>query len=193
MSSDPAHDDDEPGLMAHIVALQQEATRQLESVTAEHGISLADYLVIAIIRRSPGGTCAPSTLSARLHRTTGGMSLTLDRLEAAGWLTREQDPSDRRRVILRLTPDGHELALATNRSLHLWEDRIRPGRRPAIIGALDELLGLLGAPSPSNWLREPHPGGERHTRRSSWDIQRAEGTGTWHSTPGRGGGASSGC
>lgn len=141
--------EEEPGLMAHIVSVQQAATRQLEQVTSAHGIAFNDYLVIAIIRRSPGGTCAPSTLSSRLHRTTGGMTLTLDRLEDAGWLTRERGRDDRRRVVLRLTEKGHDLAVAANRSLHAWQETISgPDQRQSIVGALKELLDLLGSDHP---------------------------------------------
>lgn len=137
-------DADEPGLMARLVGLQVVAGQQLEDVTAEHGIALGDYLVLAVIRRSTDGACAPSTICKVLRRTSGGMTLTLDRLVAAGWITREPDPHDRRRVLLRLTTSGMQLAVAVNESLHEWE-RALVGRRQLdeIIGVLDELLGLL--------------------------------------------------
>lgn len=135
---------DEPGLMARLVALQVVAGQQLEDIAAEHGIALADYLVLAVVRRSSDGVCAPSTICRVLRRTSGGMTLTLDRLVAAGWVTREPDPHDRRRVLLRLTEAGTRLALAVNGSLHEWE-RALVGRRrlDAIIHVIDDLLGLL--------------------------------------------------
>jgi DNA-binding MarR family transcriptional regulator len=140
----------ESGLMARLVALQLVAGQQLESVTAEHGLALGDYLVLAVIRRSPEGVCAPTTVCEVLRRASGGMTLTLDRLESAGWLSRAPDPSDRRRVLLRLTPAGHRLAVSTNEALHTWEQSIT-GRRQLrpIVDAIDELLGLL------------EPGGDR--------------------------------
>ena len=130
--------------MARLVALQLVAGQQLESVTADHGLALGDYLVLAVIRRSPDGVCAPSTVCEVLRRASGGMTLTLDRLESAGWLSRAPDPSDRRRVLLRLTPAGHRLAVSTNEALHAWEQSIT-GRRQLrpIVDAIDELLGLL--------------------------------------------------
>jgi DNA-binding MarR family transcriptional regulator len=134
----------ESGLMARLVALQLVAGQQLESVTADHGLALGDYLVLAVIRRSPGGVCAPSTLCDVLRRASGGMTLTLDRLESSGWLSRAPDPSDRRRVLLRLTPAGNRLAVSTNEALHAWEQSIT-GRRQLrpIVDGIDDLLGLL--------------------------------------------------
>ena len=134
----------ESACMARLVALQVVAGQQLETITAAHGIAFADYLVLGVVRRSPDGACTPSTICEVLGRTSGGMTLTLDRLEGAGWIAREPDPHDRRRVLVRLTAAGHELAVAVNESLHEWE-RALLGRHQlrTTIGALDELLGLL--------------------------------------------------
>ncbi|MFZ0250189.1 MAG: MarR family transcriptional regulator [Acidimicrobiales bacterium] len=134
----------ESGLMARLVALQLVAGQQLESVTAAHGLAFGDYLVLAVIRRSPEGVCTPSTLCQVLRRASGGMTLTLDRLEAAGWLSRSPDPSDRRRVSLRLTGAGRELSIVVNDDLHAWERSIANRRRlTSLVASVDELLGLL--------------------------------------------------
>ena len=45
-------------------------------------------------------------LARHMGVTASTMSLTVDRLEARGYLTRERSRSDRRRVELRLTPAG---------------------------------------------------------------------------------------
>ena len=134
----------ESGLMARLVALQLVAGQQLEAVASEHDIALADYLVLGVVRRSPGGACAPSTICEVLRRTSGGMTLTLDRLQAAGWITREPDPTDRRRQRVRLTAMGRRLAVDVNESLHAWE-RALVGRRRlrSMVDAIDELLALL--------------------------------------------------
>lgn len=139
----------ESGLMARLVALQVVAGQQLEAITAEHGIALGDYLVLGVVRRSEAGATAPSTICEVLRRTSGGMTLTLDRLQAAGWTTREPDPHDRRRVVVRLTDAGLDLAVAVNRSLHAWE-RALLGRHQlhAVVGAIDDLLHLLEPPPP---------------------------------------------
>ena len=135
----------DPGLMARIVRMQLLATEQLEAVAAEHGVAFGDYLVLGVIRRSPNGRCAPSEVCETLHRTSGGMTLTLDRLQEAGWLQRQPHPDDRRKIVLSLTPSGRSLAQSVNASLHEWEDAIGTGlkRKPAMLSALDELLNVL--------------------------------------------------
>lgn len=135
----------EPGLMAGVLRLHLLASTQLDAVTARHGIALADYLVLGVIRRSPDGVTSPGRIAEILHRTSGGMTLTLDRLEAAGWVVRAPDPSDRRKVSVSLTPRGARLAASVNRSLHEWEDTLGLGARRsrALITVVDEIADVL--------------------------------------------------
>jgi DNA-binding MarR family transcriptional regulator len=81
-----------------------------------------------------------------LGRTTGGMTLTLDRLEAAGRLRRSPDPTDRRRVVVELTADGLELATRVNDALHAWERSLDiPGEPRAILDAVEVLTEAIRA------------------------------------------------
>jgi DNA-binding MarR family transcriptional regulator len=130
----------EEGLLARIVRLNLAVTQVLEAITGAAGISLADYLVLAVVRRSPGQRSAPTTICDVLGRTTGGMTLTLDRLEHTGWLRRSSHHSDRRRVVVTLTPAGRRLARRVNRALHAWErDLELPGDRDEVDHVLDAL------------------------------------------------------
>ena len=135
----------EPGLMAGVLRLHLIVSAQLDAVTAQHGIPLADYLVLGVIRRSPDGCTSPGHISEVLHRTSGGMTLTLDRLEAAGWLERAPDPSDRRKVSVSLTSSGERLAVAVNGSLHEWEGTLGLGaqRSRDVIAVVDEIADVL--------------------------------------------------
>ena len=75
------------------------------------------------------------------------MTLTLDRLEAAGWVTRSPDPADRRRVVVTLTEPGLALSERVNTALHAWEDRLGLDgeHRADAIGTVDHLLELFEA------------------------------------------------
>jgi DNA-binding MarR family transcriptional regulator len=135
------------GLLGVVVRLELAVTQALEAITSEVGLNLADYLVLAVIRRSPGGRSAPTAICDVLGRTTGGMTLTLDRLAAAGWLARSPDPTDRRRVVLELTPTGLDLVTRANCALHAWERSLDlPGEPPAILDALESLTTAIRAP-----------------------------------------------
>ena len=135
------------GLLGRIVRLNLMVTAALDDITAASGIALPDYLVLGVVRRSPGGRSAPTAIAEVLGRTTGGMSLTLDRLEAKGWVRRSFDPADRRRVIVELTPAGLRLATRVNRDLHQWEDRLDiDADLAAVDRVLDAVTKAVSAP-----------------------------------------------
>lgn len=129
------------GLLSPLTRLTLLVDAQLERIAVARGIVFADYLVIGVVRRSPGGRGRPTDICAVLGRTTGGMTLTLDRLAAAGWLRRTPDQQDRRRVVVSLTDEGLRLAEAVNADLHEWEaglplpaaDRARTGAALALL------------------------------------------------------------
>lgn len=135
----------EPGLVAKVVRLNVLVTKALEDIAGRAGINLGDYLVLGVVRRSPSGRTTPTRICEVLRRTTGGMTLTIDRLEAAGWLTRSADSQDRRRVVVELTDAGRELAIRVNEDMHDWEDRLAlPLRsRERINAQLDALLAVF--------------------------------------------------
>ncbi len=137
---------DDDGLLGHVVRVSTTLDRVLDGITARHGTTTADYLVLGVVRRSAGHRSSPTAICDVLQRTTGGMSLTLDRLEAAGWVRRLPDPVDGRRVVVEATPVGLELAQAVNRDLHEWERSLPldPEQRDRIAGALGRLTEALG-------------------------------------------------
>ena len=134
------------GLLARIVRLNIAVTGVLEEITQSAGIGLSDYLVLAVIRRSPAGHSAPTAICEVLGRTTGGMSLALNRLEEAGWVRRSFDREDRRRVQVHLTRAGIRLATKVNDALHAWEQSLAlPGDRDAIHMVVDDLTAAVAA------------------------------------------------
>lgn len=63
-----------------------------------------------------GGELTPSELADRAWVSNPRVANILRSLESKGWITREPDPSDRRRVIVRTT-DAGRAALAEKRAL----------------------------------------------------------------------------
>jgi DNA-binding MarR family transcriptional regulator len=132
------------GLLGGIVRLNLAVTQVLEGITCANGITLADYLVLGVVRGAPGQRSAPTAICDLLGRTTGGMSLTLDRLTAAGWVRRSPDPDDRRRVVVGLTPAGTELATRVNAQLHEWEASLElAGNAGEVLAVIDELTDAV--------------------------------------------------
>ncbi|MBC8187381.1 MAG: MarR family transcriptional regulator [Proteobacteria bacterium] len=73
-------------------------------------LTRADYAVLATLRRA-GQPFAlnPSQLYGRLHRSSGGMTKILKRLEQAALVERTRDPEDGRGTLVVLTARGRTL------------------------------------------------------------------------------------
>jgi DNA-binding MarR family transcriptional regulator len=140
----------ELGLLSPLTRLTLLVDAQLGRIALARGIAFADYLVLGVIRRSPGGHGRPTDMCAVLGRTTGGMTLTLDRLAAAGWLRRAPDQHDRRRVVVSLTEEGLRLAEAVNADLHEWEESLPlpPAERAQAGAALAVLVDAVEEKEP---------------------------------------------
>jgi DNA-binding MarR family transcriptional regulator len=65
------------------------------------GINRSDLRCLDVLRGL--GPTTPTTLATAVGMTTGGLSLALDRLEAAGYVTRRPNSNDRRSVIVEPT------------------------------------------------------------------------------------------
>jgi DNA-binding MarR family transcriptional regulator len=96
----------------------------------------------ALARISEAHTLTPKQLAAGLGLTTGTVTALTDRLVDSGLLSRAAHPTDRRSLILELTPSGETIM-----------QRINANFRTAIMGAvdgadkkqIDEMAGLLQA------------------------------------------------
>jgi len=66
------------------------------------GVHPTDYQVLNVL--SLRGSATPSEVARDTGLTTGGVTVVLDRLERAGFITREPNPKDRRSRIIRPVP-----------------------------------------------------------------------------------------
>ncbi len=73
-----------------------------QAVADRLGLNPTDHKCIDLLA-SAGSTTA-GELAEATGLTTGAITGVIDRLEAAGFVRREDDPSDRRRVIIRVIP-----------------------------------------------------------------------------------------
>ncbi len=84
---------------------------RLDKFMSSHGITLLQYNVIRICYvRDVDGTGIPSgAFAAFTMRLVPDVSRLIDRLVTAGFFERLPSPTDRRVVLIRLTPAGHDL------------------------------------------------------------------------------------
>jgi len=80
-----------------------------DQVVADYlGLNRTDTRCLDIIERLDG--VSAGRLASEAGLSTGAVTTVLDRLERAGYARRVQDPADRRRVLVELTPAArHEL------------------------------------------------------------------------------------
>ena len=96
---------------ATFLAVQRLAQRQAAQVAEllkAHGLSLAQFNVLRILRGAGQGlTCGE--IGERLIAHDPDVTRLLDRLEGQGWVSRQRDGADRRVVTGQLTPAGAAL------------------------------------------------------------------------------------
>jgi DNA-binding MarR family transcriptional regulator len=87
--------------------LQALATRRIADVFATHGLQIGEFDVLAALRRNGEPfVMKPTDLANELMLSPAGMTNRVDRLEAAGWIERRNDPDDRRSSLVQLTDEG---------------------------------------------------------------------------------------
>jgi DNA-binding MarR family transcriptional regulator len=96
-----------------------------------------------------GGSLALKTLAARMHLHPSTVVGVVDRLSEKGLVVRSEDPRDRRRVCLALTPKGRA---TLRRAPHPAQGRLihglqamAPRQRKALHDALATLVGVMEA------------------------------------------------
>jgi DNA-binding MarR family transcriptional regulator len=101
--------------LAALATADKTVSGLLDRVFEQVGLSLAQVKALGIIRHLGGTGAQMRIIAMACHvtpRTTTGV---VDGLEAAGLVERVPDPTDRRAVIARLTPEGerrHDAAIA---------------------------------------------------------------------------------
>jgi DNA-binding MarR family transcriptional regulator len=156
------------GVIGRISRASREIERRLEPIYADHGLEPGWYDVLATLRRAgPPYRLHPTDFAATLMLTSSGTTKRLDRLEAAGHITREPDPGDRRAVLITLTPKGRSLVDKATVKHMANEQRIISGLTKAEQRQLAGLLRKLRITLPPPQEELP-PAGRRtqpHTRR----------------------------
>ncbi len=135
------------GLLGRIAALGGKA---IGGVFEHHGLKTGEFDVLAALRRSGKPyKLTPTRLFQGLMLSSGAMTNRLDRLEQAGLIRREPDPSDRRGTLIVLTPQGLTLVEKAVRDHTANEERLIASlsdtERRKLSGLLRKLLAALEA------------------------------------------------
>jgi len=110
-----------------------------ERLRAEHGLATSQFGALRII----GGRddCRVNDLAREAAITVGASSKVVDRLEAAGWVSRRPNPANRRSSLLALTAAGRQLLDAATPTV---ESELRTWLAgPLSAQSLDELAAAV--------------------------------------------------
>jgi DNA-binding MarR family transcriptional regulator len=103
-----------------------------------------DYSVLRVLQLSgPPHALSPTRLSQLVVRSSGGMTQILDRLERRGLVARSPDPTDRRKLLVGLRPDGLRLVKRANRAWVAEKEHLLADLGPGQLQTLDAGVRLL--------------------------------------------------
>ncbi len=110
----------------------------------ESGLDKAGYIALVVLDRC--GTVRQTDLACRLALDLSTVSRQVKHLEELGFVTRSEDPDDRRASVVRVSPAGRrEIARQRQRRWAAVADRlaeVAPADRERFVSFLERLAGL---------------------------------------------------
>jgi len=143
-SLDPDLDFNPYLVTGRISRISAHIARRQEEVFGRFGLNRGDVGVLSALRTAgPPHLLSPTQLFKGLMLSSAGMTSRLDRLESRGLVARQDDPGDRRGVLVQLTPKGLELVDAAVAANTAEEKDILDGMGPKDVESLGRLLRVL--------------------------------------------------
>ncbi len=132
-------------VLSRVSRLSHHLDRARRTAFQEHGIELWEFDVLAALRRAGSPyELSPGRLLRETLVTSGTMTNRVDRLAARGLVERHPDPSDRRGVLVRLTPEGKQAVDGAFTALIDAENDLladlSPADQKSLAGLLRQLL-----------------------------------------------------
>ncbi|MDO8371826.1 MAG: MarR family winged helix-turn-helix transcriptional regulator [Pseudomonadota bacterium] len=109
--------------------------------TAGFDVTPVQFAILNALMDDPGEDQV--TLAGRVAFDAATSGSVIGRLEAKGWVRREADPSDKRRKLLWVTPDGEKVALQMKRAVSRVQSRLLGPLDAAERKQFGALLGKL--------------------------------------------------
>ena len=122
----PEIDADGMALVPRVIRLAHLYDAEMARVSRSHGLKPGWLDVLSALRRiGPPYRMSATELARSVLLTSGGMTNRLDRMEDAEIVRRRPDPSDRRGVLVELTPRGRAVIdAAIDEHLTLYEELV---------------------------------------------------------------------
>ncbi len=131
----PSVDDGIGDSITAILALQQRFRRQMQDVLGVDSSGLNAMIHLATV-----GSDSPTAIAGVLETSTAATSLVLNRLEAAGHISRQPHPTDRRKVVVAPAPESLASAYECVRPIIDGIDQLSAALTPAGRSTVAEFL-----------------------------------------------------
>ena len=127
-------------MLAAIHAFRRTFTEFQRQLAAASGESVSTTDALALQFMAHAGDTTPRDIASFTGLTSGSVSIMLDRLEAAGFVTRKRDSKDRRVVTVKLVPGARQrligIMLEAHKEVGKMFDRWK-------VEEIEQLVGLL--------------------------------------------------
>lgn len=132
-----------PHLASELRTVVSRLIKKLRLHSSMHSqLSLTERAVLKQLHQH--GALLPSELAAREKVTTQSMSQILSHLGELGYLTRQPQATDRRKVLIGLTAAGQAVILHTHQELNDWLHRaLQASCSPQELAVLEEAVLVL--------------------------------------------------
>lgn len=138
-------DGDLADLLTAYQYLQGQNARMAVGLSARLGIGPADLRVLLFLSRMPDAT--PREVALQLELTSGSVTALIDRVETSGLVERREHPTDRRSLLVRLTPAGEDVVRTVRGSYRGAFDGIFSGEEMARAADMLRALGAALGPA----------------------------------------------
>jgi DNA-binding MarR family transcriptional regulator len=135
-------------LCIRLTQAQNAVARRLDrALSAHHGLSFGDYLLLRHLGEAPGGRMRRMDLAAAVGLTPSGVTRALAPLERIGLVAREANPRDARVALTSLTGTGRDILAEVHETAARVAETVQgdAGWSGADAQALGGLLAGLGA------------------------------------------------
>jgi DNA-binding MarR family transcriptional regulator len=105
----PGVDAETEGVVDRIHKISKHMKRLTERTVTRFGLNVGEFHTLVKLRVAPDHTSTAGDLAEHLDLSTGAMTNRLDGLEEQGLVTRERAATDRRSVLVTLTPKGADV------------------------------------------------------------------------------------
>jgi len=140
-------------IVVSILRTADEARRYMVGILSEEDLTDQQYNVLRILRGAGAAGLPTLAIGERMIERTPGVTRLVDRLVRKGFVERERDRDDRRRIVCRITSEGRAVLQRIQPRL---DRAVADFERALPAGVLDELGSRLDAARQA--LREATPG-----------------------------------